>query len=120
MSEATNMEDRMLNIAFVQSDFFLNRIHEFEEKYRMQWGEFLAQYTMGTLDGCKNADYAEWAFLCNSFMSELVSSDETSPPGIESNSEPQKPERDSGFFILWGEIVRRSNLLRASRKSVTN
>ena len=53
MLEASNMDDRMPNITFVRSDFFLNRIVEFEEKYGMQWSQFLAQY-ISTKDCVEN------------------------------------------------------------------
>lgn len=93
-------DERILNATFVQSDFFLKRIHYFEEKYGMKWNQFLAEYQTGSLERCTNNDYVEWAFLCTSFMSDLLKPDEQSPPGVELHVEGQKPERDSGFFIF--------------------
>ncbi len=121
MSNVTNSE-RMLNVTFVQSDFFVDRIHYFEDKYGMQWGQFLAQYSTGALEaeGCSNTDFAEWAFLCNSFMSELLKPNEAGPPATESNSERQKPERDSGFLILGRHFVRRASPFRAHREGASN
>jgi hypothetical protein len=120
MSRVTYSDDRILNVTFVQSGFFVDRIRYFEGKYEMQWGQFLAQYTTGALESCSNTDFAEWAFLCNNFMSELLKPDEAGPPVLEANPDRQKPERDSGFFIVQSNCVQHSILLRAYRKSVAH
>lgn len=101
---------------YVGSEYFLRLIHEFEEKYDMGWGEFLANYTTGRYaeNICKNPDFAEWAFLCNNFMSELIGQDYGGPPGDRTNPCFDKPEADSGFFF-GGMIVRRRCVLRECR-----
>jgi hypothetical protein len=121
LREKNSQNDSILAVDFVKSDFFLNRIHGFEKKYDLRWDQFLAEYTTGRLhDACKNTDYAEWAFLCNNFMSELLRLNQESPPVQKSSSERQKPEADSGFFFLRRCFVRRPILFRDSRESPRN
>ena len=92
-------KESILKTNFVNNDFFLGRIKGFEEKYDMQWDQFLAEYSSGTLhDGRCNPDFAEWSLLCHTYMSELLKPDE-SPPAKEPSQDRQKPERDSGFFF---------------------
>ena len=81
------------SVNFVQSDYFLVRIREFEMRYRNafeNWEHFYAEYSKGTLDK-NNSDYDEWAFLCTHFMSQLI--DGEGPPGgagIRNNSQKEK------------------------------
>ncbi len=102
-----------LPVEFVQADYFLCRIRAFEQKYNMNWGDFLAQYSNGILkaDSLASRDYTEWAFLCHNFMSELVRMEGADPPGQAQHEDLKKPEFNSGFFI-WGDIVRRESILR--------
>jgi hypothetical protein len=92
----------MLPVDVVESDYFLERIHALEQKYGMEWGVFLAKYATGQYreDACQNPEFAEWAFLCNNFMSELIDYDHGGPPGCVANPDTEKPEATSGFFIL--------------------
>ena len=107
----------ILNVNFVDKTFFLQRVREFEQKYEMQWDQFLAEYSTGRLaSGRCNADFAEWAFLCRSFMSELLKPDDVSPPTQESEAKSKEPEADSGFFALWrGSCSIRKPTSNASR-----
>jgi hypothetical protein len=94
--------EHILAVEFVDPEYFLGRICSFERKYGMGWGEFLAKYSNGDFgdEECRNSDFAEWAFLCNNFMTELISHDHGGPPGNAANPDIEKPEGDSGFFIL--------------------
>ncbi len=91
-----------LSVTFVQASYFLERIQQFEIKYKNKyngWGEFLSAYSNGQVDR-DNSDFDEWAFLCEHFMEDLIQSgDDTGPPGAKGYA-PQKPESDSGFFFL--------------------
>jgi hypothetical protein len=96
----------MVSVNFVQADFFVNRIREFETKYQMPWEQFMAQYTTGKLPrGCQETDFTEWAFLCNNFMEELLKPLGAGPPPEQENAaEVKEPEVISGSFIL-GDAV---------------
>lgn len=88
-----------LSVNFVQDDYFLIRIREFEIQYHndfQDWGDFYAQYSKGTLDK-NNFDYDEWAYLCRHFMSALIEGEDPPGPKVES---AQKPESDSGFCFV--------------------
>src|SRR2546428_9986683 len=63
-----------LTAKFVQTDYFLCRVREFELKYQMDWGKFLAEFRTGKLpaDPDVYAEYTEWAFLCDTFLKELI------------------------------------------------
>jgi len=93
-----------LTVTFVNSIDFLNRIKEFEVKYEMNWGEFLAKFTSGKFSTCTEeySDYTEWAFLCKAFLSDLIQLEGKSPPckvGTEAGNS-EKPELISGFCFL--------------------
>lgn len=96
-------------VSVVNEQFFLNRIRAFERQYRMDWDQFLSRYKAGKLenDGAHMSDYSEWAFLCHSFMPQLLCdlvdpTIDTGPPEC-TNSERQKPEANSGFSFLEGK-----------------
>jgi hypothetical protein len=102
MSQINQTTKTELSVSFVQADYFLNRIHEFENKYQSEWqgwGDFLSAYEKNQVDR-SNSDLDEWAFLCNHFMMALIESGrDVGPPGAERYA-PQKPESDSGFCFL--------------------
>lgn len=109
MSDQVNWSTTF-DVNVVNEEFFLNKIRAFERQYRMGWDEFLSKYKAGKLDdvGAHISDYSEWAFLCNSFMPELLydlvdPAIDTGPPECV-NSERQKPEGNSGFSFLEGEF----------------
>jgi hypothetical protein len=101
MTQENNTKTKSIfDVTFVNDDYFIGRVRAFEKMYGMDWNEFLAKYSDGSLtDGQHNEDYAEWAFLCHSFMSELLRHD-TGPPENPTDSEPLKPELSSGFLVL--------------------
>ena len=101
MNEHTNITvNSELSVNFVQSGYFLNRVHEFEAKYSDQWEnwlEFLAEYRCrnNSVD-FGNSDFDEWAFLCEHFMPDLLRQDpDRSPPDADISS--RRPEIDSGL-----------------------
>jgi hypothetical protein len=99
MSDHGRSSKPHVTVNFVQSEFFVNRIHELEAKYDMKWQVFVAEYSTGNLPGaCKNTDFVEWDFLCTNFASELLKPLEAGPPAEEQFLESQKPEANSGFF----------------------
>jgi hypothetical protein len=114
-------EESILKTNFVTNDFFVARIKGFEEKYEMQWEQFLAEYTAGTLqDGRCNPEFAEWSLLCHSFMSELLKPDE-SPPVEKSTAENEKsPSATRAFSFLRGGFVRSPGLFRSDREDTAN
>jgi len=91
--------EMVLKTEFVDSDYFLLRVKHFEQQYNQSWGQFFGEYTSGRLDlDRKNPDYIEWAFLCRTFLSELIKEEDgESPPGQVTSVFPEKPEIDSGF-----------------------
>lgn len=100
MNEDTNnFGNTALPVGFVQSDYFLARVREFEHKYRQSWFEFFAAYSHVDTDQ-DNLDFEEWAFLCEQFFGQLIEMDE-GPPGPLESAPLQKPEADSGFRFLW-------------------
>ena len=103
-----------LSVNFVQSDYFLERIQQFEIKYKDEyngWGAFLSDYSKGLADR-DNSDFDEWAFLCEHFLEDLIESgDDTGPPGAKKYA-PQKPESDSGFSFLESKCSTRSTTSR--------
>ena len=94
--------EALLPLEFVEKDYFLCRIREFEQKYNLGWGEFLARYSTGQLeaDSSTGSDFTEWAFLCHNFMRELINVENSGPPGQMDNENLQEPEQNSGSFIL--------------------
>lgn len=113
-----NEQEPVLRTRFVESDYFLVRIRTLEQKYEMEWGEFLGKYNTGKLEeGYRsNSDYIEWAFLCNNFMSELVREEYTGPPGNSGNSCLEEPEISSGSSFL-GDIFVRTEPLFLKRRA---
>ena len=112
-----------LTVTFVNSIDFLNRIKEFEVKYEMNWGEFLAKFTSGKFSTCTEeySDYTEWAFLCKAFLSDLIQLEGKSPPckvGTEAGNS-EKPELISGFCFLGEQTCLMPNRIskRAQRSS---
>jgi hypothetical protein len=107
----------MVGVGFVDVDFFLDRIREFECKYSTPWQQFVAEYSAGKWSGgCENADFAEWNFLCNNFTVELLRPLDTGPPVEEHTIEGQKPESISGFLLFWGNIVRSVAICQKRRR----
>jgi hypothetical protein len=105
----------ILKAQCVDSDFFLIRVKNLEQKYHMEWQDFLGKYNAGGLDR-KNRDYVEWAFLCRSFSVELIQLEAKGPPG-EASVFPEKPETISGFCFAQTMHVRCSGPFRARRKA---
>ena len=89
------VNEKILKAQCVDSDYFLVRVKNFEDKYHMEWQHFLGEYNAGRLDK-KNRDYVEWAFLCRAFSLELIQLEAKGPPG-EASVFPEKPETVSGF-----------------------
>ena len=90
--------ESILQPQFVRADYFLCRVKEFEVKYGKSWSQFFSEFTSGQ-ENRDNADYVEWAFLCRTFLPELIEMENAeSPPGdvIEIT---QEPEKNSGFFF---------------------
>jgi hypothetical protein len=108
-------KEAMLTMNYVNVDFFLKRVRDFEKQYDMTWQQFVAEYSNGTLiSSCEgNTDFAEWNFLCGKFTAELLKTSQASPPAREENFEGQKPEAISGFSIFGRDFVRPSQILRA-------
>ncbi len=76
MSNAKEPTRTAFAVNFVQTRYFLDRIHELEVKYRDQWEgweEFLSAYSNNRVDR-NNSDFDEWAFLCNHFKVDLTES----------------------------------------------
>jgi len=87
----------ILKTEFVDPDYFLVRVRQFEQQYNESWGKFFGEYTSGQADKY-NPDFVEWAFLCRNFLGELIRAEEgEGPPGSVSSILPEKPETDSGF-----------------------
>lgn len=105
----------ILKAQCVDSDFFLIRVKTLEQKYHMEWQDFLGEYNAGRLDK-RNRDYVEWAFLCRSFSVELIQLEAKGPPG-EASVFPEKPETISGFCFAQTTHVRCSRPFRARRKA---
>ena len=94
------VEEKILNTQFVDADYFLLRIHEFENKYGWDWVEFERLYKADD-NLYLNRDFNEWAFLCRNFREELLAADTESPPGDCAGRILEKPDFESGFFIRW-------------------
>lgn len=106
----TKSNNAAFSVNFVQASYFLVRIQEFEAKYKQDWGEFLADYSLGKSDP-NNSDYEEWAFLCRHFGKELIESERDDPPDHKIEV-IQKPESDSGFCFFGDYDVRSRALLQ--------
>jgi hypothetical protein len=102
------VEEKILDTQFVDADYFLVRIHEFENKYGFDWVEFLSRYRDDE-SLYLNRDFNEWAFLCRNFREELLAADTKAPPGEFTGRILEKPDLESGFFIC-GE--QRCSILR--------
>lgn len=118
LSEITSGET-VLKKVFVDDDYFLIRVQQFEQKYKLGWGEFLVEYDSGRLDPERdNRDFVEWSFLCRTFLRELVIGE--GPPGDDIF--PEKPELNSGFCIMGSDVphsnVRSRRLHRSTRESL--
>jgi len=94
MREFMLAKETILQPQFVRTDYFLCRVKEFEKRYDKNWGEFYVEFSSGK--GRENPDFIEWAFLCRTFMRELI--EQESPPG-EILEIVEKPESNSGFFV---------------------
>lgn len=110
--------ETVLKKVFVDDDYFLVRVKQFEQKYNRGWGEFLSEYDSGRLDPEReNRDYVEWSFLCRTFLRELVVGE--GPPGDDVF--PEKPELNSGFCIMGDNVlnpnVRSRRVFRSTRQS---
>src|ERR1035437_4826315 len=88
----------ILKTQCVDSDFFLIRVKNLEQKYHMEWQQFLGEYNAGHLEK-GNRDCVEWAFLCRCFSLELIQLEAKGPPG-EASIFPDKPETASGFCFV--------------------
>lgn len=98
MCEVTNGEVS-LETVYVDDDYFLLRVKQFEQKHKMEWGKFLGDYDSGRLDPNRECrDFVEWSFLCRTFLRELIVMDE-GPPG-DTSVFPEKPEVNSGFCFM--------------------
>jgi hypothetical protein len=108
-----------LSVDFVDPDYFLARIHEFEKKYKKNWGDFLAEYALNptSSDSSTSCDFTEWAFLCKHFMSELIRVDSSGPPGQAENNGFGEPELNSGSFF-WRCTFGCRGVLQKSREFV--
>ena len=74
--EITNGEV-ILKTVYVDDDYFLLRVKQFEQKYKMEWGKFLGDYNSERLDPNRECrDFVEWSFLCRTFLRELIVMDE--------------------------------------------
>src|ERR1700733_5069406 len=104
MNDTTKASANAFSVTFVQSDYFLCRIQQLEEKYRdtwQSWGEFLADYSTGAAKVDRdNSDLDEWAFLCNHFQEQLLRSNCDVGPPERTMYSSQKPETDSGFCFV--------------------
>jgi hypothetical protein len=92
--------ESILQPQFVKADYFLCKVRDFELKYNASWGQFLAEFSSGLRDR-DNSDFIEWAFLCRTFLAELI--EQESPPGrlVELS---QEPESNSGFCFCGGYV----------------
>jgi hypothetical protein len=103
-NESLEMRHQESSTHVVESGYFRERMHHFEDQYRAAyprgWGEFFADYSNGKTDE-ENLDYDEWAFLCEHFMRELTGSSQ--PPGDCGESQ-ERPERFSGLSFLGDTI----------------
>jgi hypothetical protein len=105
----------ILKTQCVDSDFFLIRVKTLEQKYHMEWQQFLGEYNAGHLEK-GNRDFVEWAFLCRSFSLELIQLEAKGPPG-EASIFPEKPETASGFCFIQRIHVQCSGLFRKGGKT---
>src|SRR5580700_4677854 len=91
------------------TQYFVARVKQFEEKYRMESWRFQFLYEtnrerLPDFNGRSAIDYSEWAFLCENFLSGRVEAFE-SPP-LESafaGADQQEPEHRSGFCFSGGK-----------------
>src|ERR1035437_10473216 len=104
----------ILKTQCVDSDFFLIRVKTFEQKYDMEWQQFLGEFNAGRLDK-RNRDFVEWDFLCRSFSVELIQLEAKGPPGTAIVF-PEKPETISGFCFAQTTHVRCRRPFRARLK----
>lgn len=121
MEEAmtTRQKEHMLDPRFVEPAYFLCRIREFEQRYGRAWWAFLADYTAGEFEAerLKNPDYAEWAFLCENFLSELIGLENEGPPDQVDTSNPQEPGASPGSCFVRRHLVRRRRVFLARGES---
>jgi len=99
----------------VSSDYFIGMVHGYETKYQMDWLTFYTDHQHSREES--NEDFSDWLFLCKAYFGDLVAA--TSPPIAEAS---QKPEHDSGFCYLRGNmspLARQSSSLRATHQQST-
>lgn len=111
-SAVMSKRESILQPQFVQADYFLCRIRDFEAKYQKTWGQFYAEWFSLEKRDTGNPELIEWAFLCRTFLPELIEQ-EAEPPGGSSNLS-QEPESNSGFSII------REGLCISIQKNISN
>jgi hypothetical protein len=111
----THEGEHVLEPRFVEPAYFLCRIREFEQRYDRPWWAFLADYTKGESEtgSSESADYAEWAFLCENFLSELVRLDSEDPPDQIDDGNAQEPGGSPGSCFERRSVVRRKPIFLA-------
>jgi hypothetical protein len=89
-------QEKIIQPTYVDSDFFVLRVREYEKKYDKTWLEFWTEFNAGQLSDPTNPEFGQWAMLCRAYWTELITAD--GPPLSE--FKPSKPELSSGFLIL--------------------
>jgi hypothetical protein len=110
---AAMKKESILQPQFVSADYFLCKIREFEVKHDQSWSQFFSEFSSGKKDR-DNADYVEWAFLCRTFLPELIEMENVKSPPNEAIEIAQEPE-GTRAFALELNIVRPGRLLQAHR-----
>ena len=97
MDSVTALTAPMVQAEHVSSDYFIKLVRGYERKYQMDWLTFFTEHQHSKQE--TNEDFSDWLFLCKAYFADLVAAN---GPPLEKCS--QKPERDSGFFYLRGNI----------------
>ncbi len=118
---AMNTKRDVINTNFVDKEYFLHRAKDFEQKYQMDWPDFFVRFRQGKLDAdaVQYADYTEWAFICTTFVTDLINMEGPGPPiedGFENSS--RKPEFNTQAFVF--SIVRSRPCLILSSTSISS
>jgi hypothetical protein len=106
----------ILRARSVPSAYFISMIRDYETKYQMDWITFYTEHRNSVEE--LDEDFSSWLFLCKAYFADLVAA--TGPP-LEKECK-QKPERDSGFCYLRGNmsaLARQSTPLRSSHRPST-
>lgn len=88
--------------------YFLARISEFEELYKMESWHFHTLYENSRAElegysGMSAVDYSEWAFLYENFQSLMNRPLYESPPDAIHDTDHQRPESHSGLCFIGGK-----------------